>query len=156
MPPGMTAQKTVAKIVTWLLLMTSRGSSSEIDGTEIELFESDLLISSTNREGFVAESDGKIVVILDVQITDELRREGYVREIISKVQTMRKDLGFEVTDHIILTVTADGELLDAAKEGAFAIGAGAQADEVLFGEPAENAKEWDINGIKCTLSVKKV
>jgi len=126
-----------------------------IDGTEIELFESDLLISSTNREGFVAESDGKIVVILDVQITDELRKEGYVREIISKVQTMRKDIGLEVTDHIILTVTAEGELLDAAKDGAAQIGAGAQADEVLFGAPADNAKEWDINGKKCTLSVKK-
>ena len=103
----------------------------------------------------MAESDGKIVVILDVHITDELRREGYVREIISKVQTMRKDIGLEVTDHIVLTVTAQGELLEAAKTAAAQIGAGAQADSVLFGEPAENAKEWDINGESCVLSVRK-
>ncbi|MDD6203771.1 MAG: isoleucine--tRNA ligase [Firmicutes bacterium] len=127
----------------------------EIDGTSVLLAQSDLLISSTNREGFVAESDGKIVVILDVHITDELRREGYVREIISKVQTMRKDIGLEVTDHIVLTVTAQGELLEAAKAAAAQIGAGAQADSVLFGEPAENAKEWDINGESCVLSVRK-
>ena len=127
----------------------------DIDGTKLELTEGDLLISSKNKEGFAAESDGKIVVILDEHITPELRREGFVRELISKVQTMRKDIGLEVTDHIILTITAQGELLEAAKEGADMISSGAQADAVLFAQPCENAKQWEINGEHCTLSIKK-
>ena len=127
----------------------------DIDGTKVELTEGDLLISSKNKEGFAAESDGKIVVILDEHITPELRREGFVRELISKVQTMRKDIGLEVTDHIILTITAQGELLEAAKEGADMISSGAQADAVLFAQPCENAKQWEINGEHCTLSIKK-
>jgi isoleucyl-tRNA synthetase len=128
----------------------------DINGQEVVLTNDDLLITPANKSGFTAQTDGEVTVVLDNNLTKELIREGYLRELISKVQTMRKETGFEVTDHILLTVTADGELLDAAKEGASAIGAGAQADQVLFGEPAENAKEWDINGIKCTLSVKKV
>ncbi len=127
----------------------------DIDGTKVELTEGDLLISSKNKEGFAAESDGKIVVILDEHITPKLRREGFVRELISKVQTMRKDIGLEVTDHIILTITAQGELLEAAKEGADMISSGAQADAVLFAQPCENAKQWEINGEHCTLSIKK-
>ena len=114
-----------------------------------------MLVSTEENAGFVTVTEHDLSVVLDTNLTPELIEEGFVREIVSKVQTMRKDIGLEVTDHIILTITAQGELLEAAKEGADMISSGAQADAVLFAQPCDNANQWEINGEHCTLSIKK-
>ncbi len=125
----------------------------EIDGTKIVLSEEDLLISVKNKDGFSSESDGETTVVLDTALTDALIREGVEREIVSKVQNMRKEAGFEVTDHILIGYAADGlakMVLDDAKF----------LSDVLCDGIVESTdgftKECDINGHKVTITVKKV
>ena len=130
----------------------------EIDGTPIELEKDDVLSSLTQKPGFVAESDNTYTVVLDTNLTDELIAEGFVREVISKVQTMRKDAGFEVTDRISLTYKTDDKLtaiLDANKADVMK---SVLALSMNAGEPEEGAfvKEQNINGVSAVLSVKVV
>lgn len=125
----------------------------EADGNMISLGEEDLLISVVNKEGFSTESDGETTVVLDTALTDELIREGVERELVSKIQTMRKDAGFEVTDHIALGFKASGIALEVLEKAEF-------LSDVLADEISGNIdgydKEWDINGESVTLSVKKI
>ena len=124
-----------------------------IQDKEVELTEDDLLISVKNKEGFSAESDGETTVVLDTKLTPELIREGVERELVSKIQTMRKDAGFEVVDHIIIGYDAEGlakEVLDNATFLKDVLADGIQ--NKIEGYSAE----WNINGDKVTLSVKKV
>ena len=127
-----------------------------INDTDVVLTADDLLITPANKSGFTAQTDSEITVVLDNNLTDELIREGYMRELVSKIQTMRKETGFEVTDHINLVITADGiisEVVEAYKED---IMGDCLADSISLGEPMENNKEWDINDKKCVISMEKI
>ncbi len=125
----------------------------EIDGKEIDLGEDDVLISVQNKEGFSAESDGETTVVLDTELTNELIFEGAERELVSKIQTMRKEAGFEVVDHIEVGYEAEGLALKVLEKGEF-------AKDVLCDKVSANldgyVKSWDINGDKVTISVKKI
>ena len=125
----------------------------ELDGIEVHLAESDLLISVKNKEGFVATQNSEFTVILDTNLTEELISEGTAREIISKVQTMRKDAGLEVVDHIVLGYEATGKLAEIIVKDE-SIANDVLADK-LVNVIDGFTKEWNINGEKIVLSVKK-
>ena len=97
-----------------------------------------------------------MTVVLDTNLTDELIKEGFVYEVISKIQNMRKDSGFEVMDHIRLAVNGNDKIAEVIKESESDISTKVLAETVLYGEVIGNAKEWNINGEKVTLSLEKV
>ena len=125
------------------------------DGTEVSLSKDDLLIEMTQKKGYVSQNDGGFTVVLDTNLSEALIEEGTVREIVSKVQTMRKDNGFEVTDHIRLGVMAEGKLADVLARNMDVIAADVLADEVVF-TVSETAREWSIGGEKVLLSADKI
>ena len=127
----------------------------DVDGQDVELAESDLLISSANKEGYSVVSDHGDTVALDVTLTDKLVEEGHVREIISKIQSMRKESDFVVTDHIDIGYKADGELADIFVKYADDIANGTLADSVHPATSGAYQKEIDINGSKVTLYLTK-
>jgi len=129
-----------------------------IDGADILLAPEDLLIETEQKEGFFTLTDNGVTVALDTTLTDELIAEGHVRELISKLQTMRKEAGFEVTDRITVTAQADGAMADVITNAADELCAAVLSDALTFDTPAADAytKEWDINGEAVTLSVKRV
>ncbi len=126
-----------------------------LDGVEEKLEEADLVIESKKVEGFVTGEDHGITVVMDTNLTPELIEEGYVREVISKVQTMRKDADFEVMDHITLYVTGNDKIADIVKRNEAAIKKVVLADSVVYGEAAGSVKDWNLNGDDVTLGVKK-
>jgi isoleucyl-tRNA synthetase len=129
--------------------------SFDASGTEVILSEEDLLIEPKQKEGYVVESDGGVSAILETTLTDELIEEGFVRELISKIQTMRKEAGFEVMDHIRFALSGNDRLEGVVARNAEEIGSEVLADEIsdtLSGYE----KEWDINGEKAMMSVKKL
>ncbi len=130
----------------------------ELDGTQVELAESDMLIDPIQKEGCVAQTDGDFTVVLDANLTDALIAEGYRRELTSKLQTMRKEAGFEVTDRIRVYMNASEPLTGAVAEGLSEVLSGVLAVELLDGEIPASAysKEWDINGCKAVLGVEKL
>ena len=132
--------------------------SFELDGTTVELGKDDVLTRPMQKEGFVAQMDGDMTVVLDANLTPELIEEGYVRELISKIQTMRKDADFDVTDRIAVTIEADDKLSAIAEKGAEDIMRGVLALSVTAGAPEEGAvsQEWNINGEKAVIGVKVV
>lgn len=126
----------------------------DIDGTEISLAAEDVLVSTEENAGFVTVTEHDLSVVLDTNLTPELIEEGFVREIVSKVQTMRKEAGFEVTDHIVLSHHGNSLI-----EGIFArhgaeIAADTLADSIKLGS-AGYVKDWEINGESVTLGVEK-
>ena len=125
------------------------------DGSEIRLAEEDLLIDMVKKEGFESAADRGVTVVLDTRLSPELVEEGVVREIISKVQTMRKDSGFEVTDHIRLGASGDEAILAILKKNAPEIGATTLVDEFLP-EAEEGGKAWKIADATITISVSKL
>ncbi len=125
-------------------------------GTDkVEVEESDLLISSKNKEGYSVVSDHGDTVALDVTLTPELIEEGTVREIVSKIQTMRKECDFVVTDHINVGYEADAHLAKVFADNAAEIANGCLADSVLPAKSGSYSKEWDVNGEKFTLHLTK-
>lgn len=126
-----------------------------VNGQEITLFKEDLLIDTAQIEGYVSESDNGITVVLDTNLTDELLEEGFVREIISKIQTMRKEAGFEVMDKIKVTYEGSGKAESVFAKYADVIGREVLAEEVTKAEPSGYVKEWKINGEKVTMGVWK-
>ena len=134
----------------------NRGESYnfDIDGTEISLAAEDVLVSTEENAGFVTVTEHDLSVVLDTNLTPELIEEGFVREIVSKVQTMRKEAGFEVTDHIVLSHHGNS-LIESifAKHGA-EIAADTLADSIKLGS-AGYVKDWEINGESVTLGVEK-
>ena len=132
--------------------------SFELDGTLVELGKDDVLTRPMQKEGFVAQMDGDMTVVLDANLTPELIEEGYVRELISKIQTMRKDADFDVTDRIAVTIEADDKLSAIAEKGTEDIKRGVLALSVTPGAPEEGAvsQEWNINGEKAVIGVKVV
>ena len=128
----------------------------EIGGQTIELMKEDLLIEMTQLEGFVANSDKGITVVMDTNLTPELIEEGFVREIVSKIQTMRKDAGFEVMDRIVVTVCENDKLEDLIHNNSESIKKIVLADTIESGQAKGFIKEWDINGEKVILGVEKI
>ncbi|MBQ8813876.1 MAG: isoleucine--tRNA ligase [Lachnospiraceae bacterium] len=124
--------------------------------TEVVLTEADLLIDSAQIPGYVSESDQKMTVVLDTNLTPELVEEGFVREIVSKVQTMRKEAGFEVMDKICLTLTGSEKLVEIFKNNTESIKNDVLAEEILVGAGDGYEKDWTINGESATISVKKI
>ena len=127
----------------------------DINGQEVVLLTEDLLIESAQMEGYVSESDYGITVVLDTNLSEELLLEGFVREIISKVQTMRKEADFEVTDKIAVTYAGTEKAEKIFAEHAEEIGEETLAVSVTKAEPAGYVKEWKINGENVTLGVEK-
>ncbi len=128
----------------------------ELDTGSISLAPEELLVSMTQKEGFVSQADHGVTVVLDTNLTPELIEEGFVREIISKVQTMRKEAGFEVTDHIRLSVADNEKIISVIKDNAPAIRNDVLADEISFDGQEGYSKGWNINGEKVALSVRKL
>lgn len=125
-----------------------------VQGTDVEVFKDDVLIDTQQKDGFVSASDAGFTVVLDTNLTDELIEEGFVREIISKIQTMRKDSGFEVTDRI--SVVFDGsekiEKIFAANDAE--IKSQTLADSIDAGD-AKDGKNWNVNGEKVDIAIQK-
>ena len=126
------------------------------DGTEVSLTREDLLIESTKKDGYITEEDGKYTVVLDTNLTEELKEEGFLREIISKVQTMRKEAGFEVTDRIRLFAKGNEKLIPLMRKSEKELSTAVLAESLVFGECKGYEKDWDINGENVCLSVEKV
>ena len=127
----------------------------EVNGETISLDKDDLLIEAAQVEGFASESDFGITVVLDIRLSDELIEEGFVREIISKIQTMRKDSGFEVMDNINIYVSGNEKIAAIIERNADEIKDDVLALEIEQGTNCENSKEWNINGEKVNLGVEK-
>jgi isoleucyl-tRNA synthetase len=128
----------------------------DINGNEVVLSEEDLLIETAQTEGFVTETEGEVSVVLDTNLTPELLEEGFVREIISKVQTMRKEADFEVMDKICVYVQDNDKIQDIMKAHQEEIQGEVLAEQLVFGETDGYVKEWNINKEKVTLGVKKL
>ena len=126
----------------------------EVDAS-IELAEEDLLISMAQTEGFVADGDNYVTVVLDTNLTPELLEEGFVREIVSKIQTMRKEADFEVMDRITVSYESSAKIKDVFEANKDVIAGEVLADEIVCGVSGTHTKEWNINGEKVTLSVTR-
>ena len=127
----------------------------QVNGQEVTLFREDLLIDMAQMEGYVSESDNTMTVVLDTNLTEELLEEGFVREIISKVQTMRKEADFEVTDKIKVYYNGTEKAEAVFAKFAEQIAGEVLATEVVKGTPAGYTKEWNINGEKVAMGVEK-
>ena len=141
-----------------LALNIQKGGSETISVGEetIELNSENLLITMQGKEGFAFAGEGDIGVVLDTTITEELKEEGYVREILSKVQNMRKDSGFEVLDRINLYVAENAMLESVIKKFELQIKHDTLADNIFYGKQTSNYIETSINGEKLKISVEKV
>ncbi|MBR4175260.1 MAG: isoleucine--tRNA ligase [Lachnospiraceae bacterium] len=127
----------------------------DANGVEIELSRDDLLIEMTQKEGFTSQADKGITVVLDTQLTQELIEEGYVLEVISKIQTMRKEINFEVTDRIDVSFSGNDELCEIIKKNETPIATKVLAASVNYGTDAGTVKDWNINGQMLNIGVKK-
>ena len=128
----------------------------DINGQEIVLLDSDLLIDMAQTEGYVSESDNDITVVLDTNLTPELIEEGFVREIISKIQTMRKEAGFEVTDKIRVSLEDNQVIEGIFRVHEAQIKSEVLAEEVVYGQMSGYAKDWKINSENVKLGVEKL
>ena len=128
----------------------------QVDGQDEALEKDDLLIEAAQMEGYVSDSDHGITVVLDTNLTPELLEEGFVREIISKIQTMRKDAGFEVMDHIRVSMQDNDKVQKVIQDNEAQIKSEVLADEVSYDGAKGSVKEWSINGEKVTLGVEKL
>ncbi|MBS4936512.1 MAG: isoleucine--tRNA ligase [Lachnospiraceae bacterium] len=128
----------------------------DFDGEKISLTMDDLLIETAKSENFVSQEDNQVTVVLDIRLTPELIEEGFVREVISKVQTMRKEAGFEVTDHIILSQSDNDKLAEIIKANVDQVKSETLADDIVFGRVSGYNKHWNLNGESVLLGVEKV
>lgn len=128
----------------------------DINGTEVVLLEEDLLIETAQTEGYVSEQDNEITVVLDTNLTPELIEEGFVRELISKVQTMRKEAGFEVTDRVVVYAKDNQKIEKILEEHREEIKSEVLANDIVTGSANGYVKEWNINGETVTMGVEKV
>ena len=128
----------------------------DFGGEKISLTMDDLLIETAKSENFVSQEDNQVTVVLDIRLTPELIEEGFVREVISKVQTMRKEAGFEVTDHIILSQSDNDKLAEIIKANVDQVKSETLADDIVFGSVSGYNKHWNLNGESVLLGVEKV
>ena len=158
--------KQLNEIRTLLTEIDGSAAKKELDTTgvlklnlsigEIELKEEDLLIEMIANERYFSLEDNGVTVAIDTQLTDELIEEGFVREIVSKVQTMRKEAGFNVEDHIAIYVNGNQKVQDLMERNKEAVSGDTLADKVVCGELSGYTKEWDINGETVSFGVEKV
>lgn len=130
--------------------------SFDIDGTEIVLSVDDVLIEATQKEGFIAETDNGITVVIDTNLTESLIEEGFVREIISKLQTMRKEAGFEVQDHIKVYYSGNQVIASVIDRNRDEIKSEVLGEQVEEGNADGYSKQWNINNEKVKFTVIKV
>ena len=130
--------------------------SFDVNGVTVELTKDDLLIDTAQKEGYVTQEDNRMTVVLDTNLTEELIEEGFVYEIISKIQTMRKDAGFEVMDHIRVSLNGNAKLSALAEKNKEAICSKVLADELTEGLDFSCEKEWNVNGEKVVIAVERV
>ena len=128
----------------------------ELSTGVIELTEADLLIEMTRSERYFSVEDGGVTVAIDTQLTEELIEEGFVREIVSKIQTMRKEAGFNVEDHIFVTVEGNDRIAGIVSRNQADVAGDTLADAITCGKAEGHTKEWDVNGETVTLGVQKV
>ena len=140
------------------ILRSGKPLSFDIEGTAVELAEEDLLIESTQKSGFMAETEGELTVVLDTNLSPELLEEGFMREVISKLQTMRKEASFEVTDHIEVSYWGSEHAQKQIQVNEQTIAKEVLADQIFEGGSLEGAyeKEWNVNGEKVSFAVKRV
>ena len=127
----------------------------DVNGTAVSLGKEDLLIEMSQKEGYMSEADNTVTVVLDCNLSEELVEEGFAAEIISKIQTMRKDSGFEVMDHIKVGIAGNDKLAAIAAKNEKAIADKVLADSIDKDAVYANSKEWNVNGEKVTISVEK-
>ena len=127
----------------------------DFNGEEVVLTEEDLLIDAAQVEGYVSEGDNTVMVVLDTNLTPELLEEGFVRELISKIQTMRKEAGFEVMNHIRVFAEGNEKISAIFADHGEEIRSEVLADEIVTGQTGGYSKEWSINGEKVVLGVEK-
>ncbi len=128
----------------------------EADGDSCELLEEDLLIEAAHTDGYVSSTERDVTVVLDTNLSDELLEEGFVREIMSKIQTMRKEAGFEVMDHIEISMEGNDRVAQVIKDNEDQIRSEVMADKVCYDGAFGYVKEWNINGEKVTLGVTRI
>ncbi len=126
-----------------------------VSGVDVEVGEEDLLIETTNKAGYVVESDKGLNVVLDTNLSEELILEGFERELVSKIQTMRKDSGFDVVDRILVGFSGNEKIAEVFKAKSISIAKDVLADKIFEGELLHK-KEWNINGEKVMLSVEVI
>ena len=128
----------------------------DVDGVEVSLAEEDLLIEMIQKEGYVSECDNEITVVLDANLSEELLEEGFVYEVISKIQTMRKEADFEVMDRIKVSIAGNEKIASIVKKNEEMIAGKVLADSLAEEGTLSVSKEWDVNGEKVTISVERV
>ena len=136
-------------------LNTNGALKFTVGDVEVELTKDDLLIEMTKKEGFEATEDNGMTVVLDTNLTPELIEEGFVLELISKIQTMRKDINFEVTDRIKVGITGNAKLAEIVAANKDAISSKVLATTISTTEDFANAKPWNVNGEDVTISAEK-
>ena len=127
----------------------------DFNGEKAVLGREDLLIDTVKNDNFVTEADNKVTVVLDIRLDDELLEEGFVRELISKIQTMRKEAGFEVVDHIVLSQSGNDRIADIIKKNEAVIKNDTLADEIIYNNVEGYTKDWNLNGEHTSLGVSK-
>ena len=128
----------------------------EVDGVSVSLAEEDLLIDVAQKAGFVTEADNYTTVVLDTNLSPELIEEGFVYEVISKIQTMRKEADFEVMDHIKVAVNGNEKVAKIVNVNSEAISEKVLANEILTYVELAITKEWNVNGEKVTIFIEKI
>jgi isoleucyl-tRNA synthetase len=127
-----------------------------VNGSEVSLTEEDMLIDVSEKEGFVTEENAGTAVVLDTNLDEDLVEEGFVAELVSKIQTMRKDAGFEVMDRIEVTIYGNKKLFGIAQSHSDFIAGKVLADSITDADSGDFRKEWDINGETATIGVSRV
>ena len=127
----------------------------DFDGEKVVLGREDLLIETAKNDNFVTEADNKVTVVLDIRLDDALLEEGFVRELISKIQTMRKEAGFEVVDHIVLSQSGNDRIAEIIKRNEAVIKNDTLADEIVYNNVEGYTKDWNLNGEHTSLGVSK-
>lgn len=127
----------------------------DFDGEKVVLGRDDLLIETAKNDNFVTEADNKVTVVLDIRLDDALLEEGFVRELISKIQTMRKEAGFEVVDHIVLSQSGNDRIAEIINKNEAVIKNDTLADEIVYNNVEGYTKDWNLNGEHTSLGVSK-
>jgi isoleucyl-tRNA synthetase len=128
----------------------------EVNGVSEALTEDDLLIETVKSDDYVTDTDGKITVVLETKLTDELIEEGFVRELVSKLQNMRKDSGFEVMDHINVYVSDNDKIADIFSRNGEYIKSQVLADDIVIGKTVSSSAQMNINGEMVSIGVEKI
>ena len=136
-------------------LNTDGALNFDFDGEKVVLGREDLHIETAKNDNFVTEADNKVTVVLDIRLDDALLEEGFVRELISKIQTMRKEAGFEVVDHIVLSQSGNDRIAEIIKKNEAVIKNDTLADEIVYNNVEGYTKDWNLNGEHTSLGVSK-